>query len=33
MVAMLNPTVGLCLELYGGHRGGGLLLMSEAPLY
>ena len=31
--APLDPTVGLCLGLYVGPRGGGLFLMSEVPLY
>ena len=28
-----DPTVGLCLETYGGPRGGVRFLMSEVPLY
>jgi hypothetical protein len=28
-----DPTVGSCLGSYSGPRGGGGLLMSEAPLY
>ena len=28
-----SPTVGLCLGPYGDPRGGGLILMSEVPLY
>ena len=28
-----DPTVALCLGLYGGPRGGGRFLMREVPLY